>query len=439
MQNEISQAKTALVIGATGGIGGEVAAALVAHGWRVRALARSIAKALRQPAARGIDWIEGDAMNAADVADATAGVDLIVHAANPPGYRDWDKLALPMLENTIAAARAAGARILFPGTIYNFGPDAFPVLREDSPQRPRTRKGAIRVAMERRLQEAAEAGVPVLIVRAGDFFGPRTGNNWFAQAVVKPGRPLGKIVAPGARGVGHAWAYLPDLAQTMVLLAERQPVLSGFAVFHFKGHWDADGSEMTAAIRRVSGKPDLPVRRFPWALVWLASPFGADTPRARLSGPGISVFRADRSLGNGQRRREAVRRGPCLIELHLEQQILVGAEAGREGERHRRRIEKMPALLLRLAALALMQGGEEGQFRLRDRASRRIDAKALHHLEQSGGTAAVAAHGWPFGGTMAGSVAPGCRAMIWIKRHRPKKEAAGAAASGLGGCGVYLS
>ena len=273
MQNEISQAKTALVIGATGGIGGEVAAALVAHGWRVRALARSIAKALRQPAARGIDWIEGDAMNAADVADAAAEVDLIVHAANPPGYRDWDKLALPMLENTIAAARAAGARILFPGTIYNFGPDAFPVLREDSPQRPRTRKGAIRVAMERRLQEAAEAGVPVLIVRAGDFFGPRTGDNWFAQAVVKPGRPLGKIVAPGARGVGHAWAYLPDLAQTMVLLAERQPVLSGFAVFHFKGHWDADGSEMTAAIRRVSGKPDLPVRRFPWALVWLASPF----------------------------------------------------------------------------------------------------------------------------------------------------------------------
>lgn len=273
MQNEVSRAKTALVIGATGGIGGEVAGALAAHGWQVRGLARNVAKARRESTLPGIDWFEGDAMNAADVAQAASGAALIVHAANPPGYRDWDKLALPMLENTIAAARAAGARILFPGTIYNFGPDAFPILREDSPQHPQTRKGAIRVAMERRLQEAAEAGVPVLIVRAGDFFGPRTGNNWFAQAVVNPGRPLGKIVAPGARGVGHAWAYLPDLAHTMVLLAERQAGQPTFAVFHFRGHWDADGSEMTAAIRRVVGKPDLPLRRFPWALVWLASPF----------------------------------------------------------------------------------------------------------------------------------------------------------------------
>jgi len=30
-----------------------------------------------------------------------------------------------MSGNTIATERAAGARILLPGTIYNFGPDAF--------------------------------------------------------------------------------------------------------------------------------------------------------------------------------------------------------------------------------------------------------------------------------------------------------------------------
>jgi hypothetical protein len=53
-----------------------------------------------------------------------------------------------MLDSSIAAAKASGARILFPGTVYNFGPDAWPILREDSPQRPKTRKGAIRVEME---------------------------------------------------------------------------------------------------------------------------------------------------------------------------------------------------------------------------------------------------------------------------------------------------
>lgn len=73
---------------------------------------------------------------------AAAGAELIVHAVNPPGYRDWDRLVLPMLDNSIAAAN--GARILLPGTVYNYGPDAFPSISEDAPQHPLTRKGRIR-------------------------------------------------------------------------------------------------------------------------------------------------------------------------------------------------------------------------------------------------------------------------------------------------------
>ena len=113
--------KTALVLGATGGIGGEVARRLLARGWTVTALVRDPAKLGHRPG--GISAIRGDAMNAQDVARAAAGAALIVHAVNPPGYRDWEKLVLPMLDNTIAAARATGARILLPGTIYNYGPE----------------------------------------------------------------------------------------------------------------------------------------------------------------------------------------------------------------------------------------------------------------------------------------------------------------------------
>ena len=53
-----------------------------------------------------IDWVKGDAMNAADVAAAAQGASLIVHGANPPGYRNWRGLAVPMLKATIAAAKA---------------------------------------------------------------------------------------------------------------------------------------------------------------------------------------------------------------------------------------------------------------------------------------------------------------------------------------------
>jgi nucleoside-diphosphate-sugar epimerase len=242
--------KTALILGVTGGIGGEVATALSRRGWQINALHRNPSKTIHP--SRAITWIQGDAMNQADVIKAARGASLIVHAVNPPGYRNWAQLVLPMLESSIQAARASGARILLPGTIYNYGPDAFPLLRENSPQNPLTRKGRIRAEMEHRLRLAAASGVRSLVVRAGDFFGPNAGNNWFSQGLIKPGKPVTSISYPGRRGLGHAWAYLPDLAETMAQLVERESTLGTFETFHFAGHWDADGTQMTQAISAVA-------------------------------------------------------------------------------------------------------------------------------------------------------------------------------------------
>ncbi len=147
--------RTVLIIGATGGIGSATSAALLARGWDVRALSRDPVKAAHSfPNLQSIDWIAGDALNADDVTNAAAGSSVIVHAANPPKYKNWRGLALPMLANAIEAAKAVKARLVFPGNVYNFGPDAGPVISEDSPQEPRSRKGAIRVEMETMLRNA---------------------------------------------------------------------------------------------------------------------------------------------------------------------------------------------------------------------------------------------------------------------------------------------
>lgn len=270
-----------LVLGATGGIGGEVARQLRDAGWDVRALRRS-GPTSAEPQ-DGFTWIRGDAMNRADVMAAAEGCSVIVHAVNPPGYRRWAELVLPMIDNTLAAARAQGATVVLPGTVYNYGPDVFPMLHEDAPQRPHTRKGAVRVALERRLQQATvphtlENACRVIIVRAGDFFGPQVGNNWFSQGLIKPGKNVTVVNTPGERGVGHQWSYLPDVARTMVQLLERRSALPAFATFHMAGHWDADGTQMAAAIGRVvvaHGGAAPRVRDFPWWLVTLASPFVA--------------------------------------------------------------------------------------------------------------------------------------------------------------------
>ena len=263
--------KTALVLGATGGVGGEMVRRLQAGGWQVKALHRTGARAARP--GDGITWLHGDAMSSDDVVAAAKGVQLIVHAVNPPGYRNWGQLVLPMIDSTIAAAKASGARILLPGTVYNFGPDAQPMLSEESPQNPVTRKGRIRAEMEARLKAAAQEGVRTLVVRAGDFFGPKAGNNWFAQGVVKMGHEVSGITNPGRPGLGHQWAYLPDVAETMFRLVELGDKLPPFATYHMEGHWDADGTQMVSAVSRVTGKPQLKVSGFPWWLVSVAWPF----------------------------------------------------------------------------------------------------------------------------------------------------------------------
>ncbi|RST87901.1 NAD-dependent epimerase/dehydratase family protein [Aquibium carbonis] len=267
----MERSRTALVLGATGGIGGSIATALLRHGWQVRGLARDTAKARGVGPGR-VEWVEGDAMRRDDVVRAAEGVSLIVHAVNPPDYANWDKLVLPMIDNTIAAALSAGnARIVLPGTIYNFDPAATPVIDESSVQNPKSRKGMIRVALEERLWRAAPE-VPSLILRAGDFFGPGARASWFAQAMVPAGKPLRRILNP-ARGAGHSWAYLPDLAEAFARLVDRPEHLRPVEVLQFEGLYDADGTRMVEAIRRASGRR-LRVFAFPWWLMRLAGLFG---------------------------------------------------------------------------------------------------------------------------------------------------------------------
>ena len=67
-----------------------------------------------------IEWTRGDAMDRDAVVRAGEGADAILHAVNPPGYRNWGRVVLPMLDNSIAAALANGARLALPGTIYNY-------------------------------------------------------------------------------------------------------------------------------------------------------------------------------------------------------------------------------------------------------------------------------------------------------------------------------
>jgi nucleoside-diphosphate-sugar epimerase len=266
--------KTALIIGATGSFGGHAAVALIKHGWRIRALARDPAAAAAKTGAHmPIDWVKGDAVNPADVIAAAQGVQIIVQAANPPAYRNWAGLVMPMMKATLAAAEQTGARIVLPASVYNFAPDSGCSIAETAPQAPATRKGRIRVEAEELFRAASARGVRTLVVRAGDYFGPAAPNSGLQWLTVRSKGQVRSVFSPGPRDVGHCWAYLPDMAEATAQLLDREDRLAAFDVFHFGGHWLGRADELGASIRRVTHRPRLPIRSFPYVLVYALAPF----------------------------------------------------------------------------------------------------------------------------------------------------------------------
>ncbi len=221
--------KSVLILGARGRFGLSAARAFAAAGWRVWGQVRPGSVLPQVP---GVEWL-ATAITDTDALQRVAhGAQVVVHAANP-AYTNaaWQTQTLPLTDAALAIAQALNATLMVPGNVYNFGLQAPLLLRPDTPQHPHTVKGRVRVAMEQRL---AASPVQTVVLRAGDFFGQGSGS-WFDTVVAKE-LPRGIVRYPAASGVHTAWAYLPDLAQAFVRVADQRAALGPHAVLHFAGH-----------------------------------------------------------------------------------------------------------------------------------------------------------------------------------------------------------
>ncbi|MEZ9232246.1 NAD-dependent epimerase/dehydratase family protein [Vibrio amylolyticus] len=255
--------KTALILGITGNFGSQMAKAFKAEGWRVRALLRDKNKAHTWLSPEDI-WI-GGVSNEPLIEEAAFGVDVIAYAINPVYYR-WDTQALQLLEPTVRVAEKLNIRILFPGNVYNFAPNA-ELISEGASMNPVTRKGAIRVDMEQRLHRASQQGAKVTIVRAGDFIGPDTHFSWL-DMTLKQKRNRAQMKFPHDDKHVHFWSYLPDLcANTAKLMATNQ---SSFEVWHDDG-LKLSQSDWQKAFLENDNK--LQVSKFSWWAFTLITPF----------------------------------------------------------------------------------------------------------------------------------------------------------------------
>ena len=301
-------AHTVLILGANGRLGRAAASAFAAAGWTV--LAQSRRPMLDVPAS--VQHIDIDMRQTNPLAAAAAGASVVVYAVNPI-YTEWDEKLLPLARQGMDIAHELGALFMLPGNVYSFGENMPALLQESTPHRPTTTKGQQRNQLEREMQMRARDGLRSVVVRAGDFFGAGTGN-WFDQAIVKS-LASGKLVYPGPLDVPHAWAYLPDLAQAFVGIAEAasssgsttELSKSAFTQIHFGGH-TLTGEQLLQAIEYAAHELDIaPARRLrrstlPW---WFIRLVGVVNPSWRELAKMSYLWRVPHAL-DGQLLREVL-------------------------------------------------------------------------------------------------------------------------------------
>ncbi|MEO0389537.1 MAG: NAD-dependent epimerase/dehydratase family protein [Pseudomonadota bacterium] len=235
---------TALILGASGRIGRHSAVAFRKAGWTVRTFDR----------ARD------------DLTTSATGCHVIVNGWNPPNYHNWAQLVPQMTTDILAAAKASGAAVIIPGNVYHFG-DTPGIWSEATPAKPVSRKGKIRLDMERAF---AASGVQTIVLRAGNFIDPDRQGCILSALYL---RQLNKRVLdlPGPPSVRQAFCYVPDWARAAVALAERRNSLARFEDIPFPGH-TLTANDLQTQAQDITGA-DFRTARFPWWFIRLAAPF----------------------------------------------------------------------------------------------------------------------------------------------------------------------
>jgi nucleoside-diphosphate-sugar epimerase len=258
----------ALVSGATGFLGGHLAKILHELGYRVRILVHKRHR-VEHLLALGIDIVEGDLLDPASLARATAGQTLVFHTAGK--VTDWGprseyfQVNADGTRNVIAACRESGVeRLVHVSSLSVLGlPRSGVTLTEETPypaSLPDWYSQSKRAAEEAVRQANGEGGLATTVVRPGVIWGP--GDITILPRLADLLRRRQMILIDGGRNL-LGLSHIESLSRGIVLAAE-SPAAPG-QIYHM-----TDGEEITSrqAVDALAGVMGVPRAR-------LSLPYGA--------------------------------------------------------------------------------------------------------------------------------------------------------------------
>ncbi len=261
----------ALVTGATGFVGSNLAAALVARGDRVRVLRRARSK-LDALDGTPVEYAVGDLLDPASLQAAMQGCDVVFHVAALSEY--WrsgtETVYLVNVDGTRSVMRAAletgVSRVVHTSSVAALGYARAGHLVDEGQEFPADLSwfvyGHSKYLAELEVRAAVAKGLPAVIVNPGIVIGPRDINFVSGSLIRASRRGQLRFVPPGGSNMVH----VADVVAGQLAAAERgrigeRYILGGENL----SHWDA-----AAITAQVTGGPG-PLLVLP---AWSLAPLG---------------------------------------------------------------------------------------------------------------------------------------------------------------------
>jgi farnesol dehydrogenase len=245
-----------LLTGATGYLGGRVAARLVAAGHTVHALVRPGGER-RAPA--GCRIALGDILDAGSLRRALQGSDGLIHLAalvrnwarNP---RDFDRVNVEGLGIVLRAAAEAGVpRVVYTSSIVALGPTIGEPRDETADRtdfRFRTDYERTKWIADRLAREKAAAGLPIVILYPGVIYGPGTSTEGNLLRATLEAYLRGRLRFRLGRGdLRICYAYVEDVAEGHRLALEKGAPGRGYIL----GGENATQDRLFEVLRTLTG------------------------------------------------------------------------------------------------------------------------------------------------------------------------------------------